>query len=181
TPTTIPTPVPEGFPTPEVFTLTMAEQLFERGRMMWLQPIREVWVLVGDEADPTNGTWECYIDTFVEGMPERDPTLDPEPGTLPDTDFQGAVAAQPVRGFGAIWRNNDDLREALGWAIVPETLHTTIYRYNAGGEIVDGEYEPAPGMYFIDSFFQETLILEEDIARAPCSTKGGDWRIAGTE
>ncbi len=176
-PTVSPTPLPQGFPTPEVYSVTIAEQLFERGRMLWIQPIREVWVLVGDEADPTSGTWECYIDTFVDGMPERDPSLDPEPGTLPDTEFRGAVAAQPVRGFGAIWRESDELREAIGWAIVPETLHTTLYRYDAGGDIVQGEYEAEPGTYTIESFFQETLIFQEALTRAPCSTKGGTWRI----
>lgn len=177
TPTIAPTVLPANFPTPERYSLTVAEQLFEGGRMMWLQPLREIWVLTDDPDDPDQGTWECFIDSFIDGMPENNPALDPPDGTIPQTDFVGAIASQPVRGFGIVWRENPDVREGLGWAIVPETLHTTSYIYNAGGEVEDGEYEPAPGQIRIESFFQQTLVFFEDTVRPPCDEKSGTWEI----
>lgn|GEM_PF-796143 len=172
------TPLPQGFPTPSRFNLTVAEQLFEGGRMLWLQPLREIWVLTGDAPDPTSGTWECYIDTYIDGQPESAPELNPPDGLVPNTDFLGAVPAQPVRGFGRIWRENPLVRQSLGWAIVPETLHSTRYTYNADGELNDDdEFELEPGTIELGSFFQQILILTEDQVNAPCENKGGTWSI----
>ena len=103
-PTTTPTPLPPGFPTPEIYSLVVVEQLFERGRMIWLEPLREVWVMEGDSIDPREGTWSCFVDTFVEGQPQSDPNLDPPANTTTASNFDGAVPMQPVRGFGKIWR-----------------------------------------------------------------------------
>jgi hypothetical protein len=154
----------------------LAEQVFERGRMLWLQPLRQIWVLVGDEIDPMAGTWQCYLDEFAEGQPERDPALDPPQGITTASRLEGAIPSQPIRGFGKIWRENTALREALGWAITPETLYTTRYEYLAGGQLQNGEYQAAEGQYRIESFYQHTLVFSEDSLRAPCETKRGTWR-----
>ena len=177
TPTVTSTPIPRGFPTPEVYSVAIVEQLFEHGRMVWIQPLRQIWVLAGEGVDPTEGTWSCYPDTFLDGMVERDPQLEPPPGTTIITAFEGAVPMQPVRGFGLVWRENPEVREALGWAYTHETLHTTRYEYHADGELEDGEFEPAAGEYHIDSLFQYTLVLNEDELRAPCEEIEGTWRI----
>ena len=177
TPTLTATPIPRGFPTPEIYSVAIVEQLFEHGRMIWIQPLRQIWVLTGVGTDPTQGTWTCYPDTFLDGMVERDPQLDPVPGTTIITAFEGAVPMQPVRGFGLVWRENLDVREALGWAYTHETLHTTRYEYHANGEVEDGEFELASGEYHIDSLFQYTLVLNEETLRAPCEEVEGTWRI----
>lgn len=176
-PTVTATSLPAGFPTPEVYSLALAEQQFERGRMLWLQPLRQIWVLVGDEIDPTSGTWQCFLDEFVDGQTERDPLLDPPAGITTASRLEGAVPIQPIRGFGKIWRDHADLREGLGWAITPETLYTTRYEYRAGGNLQAGNYEAAPGQYLIDSLYQYVIVLTEDTLRSPCETKRGTWHI----
>jgi hypothetical protein len=54
--------------------------------------------------------WIRVFDSFEDGDPERDETI-----IAPEGRFQ------PVRGFGQIWRTNDQVRERLGWAIEPES------------------------------------------------------------
>jgi hypothetical protein len=57
-----------------------------------------------------NGTYKRYPDTWVEGT-------DPESGgeTPPQANL-----LEPVRGFGKVWRDNQDVRTALGWATAAE-------------------------------------------------------------
>jgi hypothetical protein len=80
------------------FELQIAYQPFERGLMIWRADDQRIYALLQD------GTWESYRDTFVEGEPERDPTLS-SPGEL----------LQPVRGFGKIWREDETLQQRIGW------------------------------------------------------------------
>lgn len=173
------TPLPEGFPTPQIYSVTLVEQLFEGGRMIWFEPNRQIWVLTGTEdmVDPTSGDWRCFDDTFVDGEPERLATMDPPMGTANTSSVSGSSLMQPVRGFGKIWRDNPDVRELLGWALLPETLHATRFEYVPGGEMVDGEYEAADGLYRIDSLYEYTIILEGDTIETPCEDKEGTWRI----
>lgn len=177
TPTRTPTPLPSGFPTPEVYSVVVVEQMFERGRMIWIEPIRQIWVLTGEEVDPWGGTWECFNDTFVEGQMERDAAFDPPANITTSSSLPGAVPSQPIRGFGKIWRENPDVREALGWALTSETMHTTRWDYISSGTMEDGEFVRSPGEYRIESLYQYTLILHEDIARAPCERLSGEWEI----
>jgi len=177
TPTITPSPLPAGFPTPQRYSLVVVEQIFEGGRMLWLEPLRQVWVLEGDEIDPQSGTWMCFTDTFVEGQPERDPLFDPPADLSTASQLEGAVLMQPIRGFGKIWRENFTVREALGWALVPETLHTTRYEYFAGGSMNNGTYRPSPGEIRLESLYQYTLVFTEDTIQAPCETKTGTWKV----
>lgn len=176
TPTLSPTPLPEGFVTPEAYSVNMVEQIFEGGRMLWFEPNRQIWVLVGDEVDPREGSWRCFDDSFLDGDPERDDSLDPETA-ITESEFANAERQQPIRGFGKVWRDNEDLREALGYALMPETMHATSYEYIPQGEVVDDRYEQEPGEYRIESLMQYTLVLEEDEIKAPCESAGGTWRI----
>lgn len=81
-----------------------AEQRFEHGRMIWMEAERRIYVLYEDNQLPL---WEAFDDTFVEGeTPESAPEFEnPPPGLL-----------QPVRGFGLVWRSNEQVRARLGWA-----------------------------------------------------------------
>lgn len=177
TPTRTPTPLPAGFPTPEVYSVVIVEQVFEHGRMIWIEPIRQVWVLSGEDVDPWGGTWECFEDNFVDGMVERDSAYDPPANVTTSSSLPGAIPSQPVRGFGKIWRENRDVREALGWALTAETMHTTRWEYLSDGTMENGQFKRAPGKYHLDSLYQYTLVLNEDIARAPCERLGGEWEI----
>jgi hypothetical protein len=177
TPSPSPTALPAGFPTPELFSLVVVEQIFEGGRMLWLQPLRQIWVLVGENIDPRAGTWRCYQDTYLEGQPERDPAFDPPPGTVSPSQFAGAVPQQPIRGFGKLWREQESLRRALGWALTAETMHTTRYQYNAGGNLQSGRFVRTGGEIRLDSLYQQTLILQEETPRASCEQLGGTWRV----
>jgi hypothetical protein len=82
---------------------TMADQIFENGRMFWREDEQAIYVLHRDN------TWEVFADTFVEGEAESDPSL-----TAP------ANRVQPIRGFGKVWREQPALRERLGWATARE-------------------------------------------------------------
>jgi hypothetical protein len=116
----------------------MAEEVFEHGRMFYIQPRDQIWVMVAEDEDQTHGTWSVYPDTFIDGEPEFDPSIVPPDGMY-----------QPERGFGKLWRENEDIRAALGWGLTPEFGYVSNYEYHAGGEVNNGVYTPAPGYHVL--------------------------------
>ncbi|NDJ85868.1 MAG: hypothetical protein GYB66_08285 [Chloroflexi bacterium] len=167
---------PSNFPTPRVESTMIAEQIFEGGRMIWLRENRQVWVLVGDSVDPQRGDWYCFEDTFVEGGVEFLPTLEPPAAATTDSDWVEPRIQQPIRGFGKIWRDNEDLRAKLGWALASEIEHSARREYIAGGIVnQDDVYVPAPGEWRISSFYGETLIMNESELGSDCPS--GTWRL----
>lgn len=141
TPTATPQPspttnaTPDAFPTPVSREIVVAEQAFQNGKMFYLQPRDEIWVLINEGEDEVSGRWNIYDNEWEEGMPESDPSIEP-----PD-DF-----VQPIRGFGKLWRENQAIRDALGWALDTEYGHWTQYEYYHGGEVnAAGEYVSGPG------------------------------------
>lgn len=84
-----------------------AQQPFEHGFMIWLEPSHLIYVFFTDYGGQS---YRSYDDTFVDGDPETDPNLVPPAGLL-----------QPKRGFGKVWRDNTEVRDNLGWATAPET------------------------------------------------------------
>jgi serine/threonine-protein kinase len=85
-------------------TVNGAYQRFDNGAMLWREDTRQIYVFFND------GTWRSFADTFAEGDPESDPALAPPGGKL-----------QPIRGFGKVWRDNEEVRAQLGWATAKET------------------------------------------------------------
>lgn len=151
TQTPAPTPTLDPFPTPVINQIQVAEQPFEHGRMFWIQPQSEIWVAI--EIDEDRGRWEIYEDTFEEGQPEMDPGIVPPSENL----------YQPERGFGKLWRENEDVREALGWAVTPmEFGYISPYEYHAGG-VVNGQatYIPAAGYHILFSLYEELYRFNE--------------------
>lgn len=72
--------------------------------MIWLDASpANIYVLLND------GTFQLFSDTYVEGV---DPVSGGE--TPPVGLFE------PVRGFGKVWRENPNVRNALGWAVNSE-------------------------------------------------------------
>ncbi|MCY3779630.1 MAG: hypothetical protein OXG78_04915 [Chloroflexi bacterium] len=143
------TPTPDPFPTPVKGNIYVAEQRFEGGRMFWLQPNGQIWLLSADEAG--KNIWSVYNDTFVEGEVESDPQIVP-----PENRHQ------PVRGFGKLWRENLEVRQELGWALETEIGHTTRYEYRQGGHLNDQNvYVPGPGYHLLRSASGDTFRFDE--------------------
>jgi hypothetical protein len=143
------TPLPPNFPTPVQTQIRVAEQLFENGRMFWLEPTDQIWVMV--VTDEGRGTWTIYPDTFIDGEQEFDPSLTAPEGLL-----------QPERGFGKLWRSVPAVREALGWAVTPEFGYTSPYEYQAGGTVdAAGTYTRSSGEHFLYSLYGERFRFNE--------------------
>jgi hypothetical protein len=146
---TTPAPVLNAYPTPTFSQIQVAEQVFEGGRMFWLQPSRQIWVMV--ENGEFAGNWYVFDDTFVDGEMEFDASLAPPEGFL-----------QPVRGFGKVWRDQTQLREALGWAIANEFGYVSGYEYHPGGALNDrGLYEAEPGYHILFSQTNQQIYFDE--------------------
>jgi hypothetical protein len=145
------TPIPplNAFPTSSIAPIQVAEQVFEGGRLFWLQPTRQIWAIV--EAGPLAGRWYVFDDTFQDGEAELDPSLVPPEGYI-----------QPIRGFGKVWRSNTELREALGWAIAAEIGYVGNYEYHPGGALNErGLYEAGPGYHILTSQTNQPLRFDE--------------------
>jgi hypothetical protein len=145
-----PTPLPAGFPTPVIAQITVAEQLFEGGRMFWIQPTGQIWLLT--LTGEGRGDWAIYADDFTESDIASDPALVPPAGRY-----------QPERGFGKLWREADAIRQALGWGVTPEFGYVSRYEYHAGGSIdpATGVYTPGPGYHILFSLGGELFRFNE--------------------
>jgi hypothetical protein len=149
TPTTTPTLDP--FPTLTVNQIQVAEQRFEHGRMFWLRPVDQTWIMMNGTSE-TSGKWAVYDDTFEEGQPEFDARL------VPPTPLY-----QPERGFGKLWRENPEIKQALGWAIETEFGHVTRYEYHAGGTVnAQNQYVKGPGYHILVSLYGDVFRFNED-------------------
>lgn len=76
--------------------VAMVTQPFEGGHLLWREDQKEIIALL------KNGRWESYPDTF-DGQ-----------------ELENSSPDEPVRGFGKLWRENQELRSALGAATAPE-------------------------------------------------------------
>lgn len=168
---------PSAFPTPRVELVSIVEQLFEGGRMIWFRENRMVWVLVGEvgEVDPEMGDWFCFTDSFQEGDIEFLPTFEPPAQATTESAVENISVQQPIRGFGKIWRDNPDLRERLGWALTAEIEHSARREYIAGGVLdLQDNYTPGPGEWRVQSFYSQTMLFYEEELGMACPE--GTWR-----
>lgn len=158
-----PPATPDAFPTPVQNQIIVAEQTFQRGRMFYLQPAQQIWVMIEDDEDEDRGVWTFHPDTWEEGLPEFDPTIIPPEENL----------YQPMRGFGKLWRENEAIQAALGWAVETEYGHVTDYEFHAGGEIdSSGEYVRGPGYHLVRSRSGDNFMFNE---------VNGTWRLVADD
>jgi hypothetical protein len=155
-------------PTPFVCQASVIEQSFENGFMFWVgrsaeEKCRtehsftpgsgEVWVALFDESGE-RGKWLIFVDDWDEQSdPASDPTLTPPADT-----------AQPVRGFGKVWRERltDEQREDLGWATGIELPFATEYRYEGTGFVnAQGEFVARPGHHVIRGLSGDSFSFDE--------------------
>jgi hypothetical protein len=149
---------PPNFPTPVFAQIQVAEQLFEHGRMFWLQPTQEIWVLI--ITSEGRGNWLVYEDSFVEGEPESDPSIVAPDGML-----------QPERGFGKLWREVEQVREELGWAVTPEFGYVSRYEFHSGGTIDEGgNFVRGFGYHILYSLYGERFRFNE---------QDSTWQLGG--
>ena len=90
-------------PDGEPIATAAAEQIFEDGRMIWLQTDDRIYAFFDD------GTYQTFDDTWVAGQPDAVPGLTPPAGRY-----------MPVRGFGKVWSGDANVRSRLGWALGEE-------------------------------------------------------------
>lgn len=154
--TPVTTPLPPGFPTPVMAEIQVAEQLFEHGRMFWLQPTGQIWVLT--ITGEGHGDWTVYPDEFIDTAPTLAPTF---------TAVAGLIV--PDRGFGKLWREVPAIREQLGYAVTPEFGYVSRYAYYAGGTIdASGAYIAGSGYHILYSLYDEQFRFDE---------ADGTWRL----
>lgn len=140
-----------AMPTPVITQIQVAEQVFQGGRMFWVMPTGAIWVMLNDAGTTETGTWMIFEDTFEEGEAEIDPDLTPPVDGI-----------QPRRGFGKLWRENEDIRTGLGWGTTPEFGFVTNYEYRSGGYLdSEGQYVPGPGTHILISLGNETFAFDE--------------------
>jgi len=110
---------PIGAP-PVAASLAAAGQSYERGAMIYINnPPGVIYVLNSD------GTFQRYDDAYVDGV---DPV---NGGQTPPSGLQ-----DPQRGFGKVWRTNDPVRTALGWATNSEQGATATVQDFAQGRML---------------------------------------------
>ena len=98
---------------------TAALQRFDNGVMIWAQETGRIYAVLHD------GRWFSFEDTCSEGEAEFDPAFSPPEGRQ-----------QPMRGFGKLWREQPDLRDAIGWALAKEEPATATRQPFERGEIL---------------------------------------------
>ena len=117
-----------GCPTGNAFTVTLVQQSFQKGVMIW-RDTRQIYVLssAAMQQGATTDTLWIVPDQWADGMPESDASFSPPGGLL-----------QPVRGFGYVWRNNQQIRDTLGWALAGETPYQGTWQDFERGWLMTG-------------------------------------------
>jgi hypothetical protein len=92
-----------GCPVDQPRAVFLAFQLYRRGRMVWREDTRQIYVLL------TDGRWSVFDDTWDETEPESG--YYPPPPNL----------VEPKRGFGKVWRDQlGGPDAAISWAVAEE-------------------------------------------------------------
>jgi hypothetical protein len=102
-------PAPESCPRGPSQPTTLVEQSFERGRMVYVQSLNQIYALFNDGLTPA---WIAFENRY-------NPAVHPEL----DENFELSLppgAVQPKRALGFVWRGNDVVRNRLGLGIAED-------------------------------------------------------------
>lgn len=103
-------PTPDSCPVRIADAVSIVEQTFERGRMIYVASENRIYALYNDGRTPA---WASYTDQYRPDIhPERDENFD---RALAGTNF-----VQPVGRLGYLWRGLDMVRTRLGNGTAPE-------------------------------------------------------------
>ena len=141
---------PEDCPADDAVETRGSIMQFERGYMIWLQSEDAIYVLYTGERTPR---WEAFDDTFIEGMPETDPDLESQ---RPPYTFQ------PRRGMGKVWREQDEVRRRLGWAVAEYEFPYTV-QVQSGEQTGLYIAERLGGLFHLDAEGADWALYDEDI------------------
>jgi serine/threonine-protein kinase len=83
---------------------TIAEQPYQRGSMFYYQPSERIYALLGKDS----GEWRRYEQSELATLP------------TPAPDAETPCRTPPISGFGLVWSNFADVRDALGCPTGPE-------------------------------------------------------------
>jgi hypothetical protein len=109
-----------GCPVDATRDVFLAYQLYRRGRMVWREDTRQIYVLL------TEGTWSVYPDTWDETQPEAG-YYSPPPNLI-----------EPKRGFGKVWRDQlGGPDAAISWAAAEELGVQGRWQTFEQGEAID--------------------------------------------
>ena len=100
-------------------------QPFQRGHMIWRQGDDAVFVLVNE------GAWDRFEDSW------DDQDYSSARGTPPE----GLQA--PVRGFGLLWEENDEIYADLGWATAEERGFCAMFQQYENGFLLLSDSTPS--------------------------------------
>lgn len=90
-----------------------AFQMFDNGYMIWLEYSDQIYVLF------SRAEYLVFGDIFDESQSEQTIGIQPPP-----------LRFEPRRGFGLAWRQNEEVRRRLGWALHIETGYTATVVYD---------------------------------------------------
>jgi hypothetical protein len=110
---------------------------FQNGFMLWVQQQDAIYVLYDSANQPR---WQVFNDAYIDnsGIPDFDPAYGNPP----------AYTWQPKRGFGLLWRNQNVVRERLGWSVIEwETPFDAQVQISSGGTIYMNE--PRGGIFVL--------------------------------
>ncbi|MDX1991268.1 MAG: hypothetical protein SF029_02695 [bacterium] len=106
-------PAPTTCPDDLAQQVTIVEQSFERGRMIYLSGEDVVYALFNDGFDPA---WVVFENRYRPGVdPESAENFIPPPGYF-----------QPLAQLGFVWRGNDTVRNRLGLGIQAEVAFESL-------------------------------------------------------
>ena len=120
----------------------------------------EIWAAVF--TDSRGGDWLIYEDEFYLTEKRTGEELVAEFDQTPPVSEDGKELVLPVRGFGWLWANDEEVREMLGWGVWIELGQETTLRYDAGGLInANGGYVPRPGRFTLVNIGGDMFIFDE--------------------
>ncbi|MBX3086650.1 MAG: hypothetical protein KF716_33760 [Anaerolineae bacterium] len=117
-----------GCPTNGAFTVNLVQQPFQKGLMIW-RDTKQIYVLssVAIQQGAAMDTLWIVPDQWNDSIPASDGSYIPPDGLI-----------QPVRGFGYVWRSNQQIRDTIGWALAGEQPYQGIWQDFERGWLMTG-------------------------------------------